>query len=118
MNPYVYVLSVNGVLLLFSVIFFFFPPKKINSLYGYRTYRSMKNQDVWQFSNQQFNTAFIKYATIGFVAALVLALIGSGKNTWQPMVIVLFSILATILKTEQRLNKHFDKEGTRKKSKK
>jgi uncharacterized membrane protein len=118
MNPYVYVLSVNGVLLLLSLIVFFFPPKKINSLYGYRTYRSMKNEDVWNFANQQFNAAFVRYASIGFVAAIILASIGSGKNTWQPMIIVVFSILATIMKTEQSLNANFDKEGNRKKTKK
>lgn len=117
MNPYIYVLSVNGVLLLFSLIFFFFPPKKINALYGYRTYRSTRNEDVWSFANQQFNAAFIRYASIGFVAAIVLVSIGSGKNTWQPMVIVIFSIIATIMKTEQSLNTNFDKEGNRKKTK-
>ncbi len=27
-------------------------PKKITVLYGYRTERSMKNEDTWQFSNK------------------------------------------------------------------
>lgn len=118
MNPYVYVLSVNGILLLFSLIFFFFPPKKINNLYGYRTHRSMQNETVWKFANQQFNAAFVKFSALGFVAAIVLASVGSGKNTWQPMIIVVFSILASVMKTEQSLNANFDKEGKPKKTKK
>ena len=118
MNPYIYVLSVNGVLLFFSLIFLLFPPKKINTIYGYRTQRSMMNEDVWTFANQQFNAAFIKYAAFGFIGAMILAAIGSGKNTWQPMIIVVFSIIATIIKTEQSLNANFDKEGNRKKTKK
>lgn len=39
--------------LLFAVtgsIMYVFPPKKINSLYGYRTGSSMKNQQKWDFS--------------------------------------------------------------------
>ena len=31
-------------------IMYFFPPKKVNSLYGYRTARSMKNQENWDFA--------------------------------------------------------------------
>jgi len=31
-------------------IMYFFPPKKVNSLYGYRTARSMKNQKNWDFA--------------------------------------------------------------------
>lgn len=27
------------------------PPKKINGIYGYRTHRSMKNQDTWNFAH-------------------------------------------------------------------
>jgi len=39
--------------LLFAIaggIMYVFPPKKINSLYGYRTASSMKNQQKWDFS--------------------------------------------------------------------
>jgi hypothetical protein len=28
------------------------PPKGINALYGYRTFRSMKNIDLWKEANQ------------------------------------------------------------------
>lgn len=118
MNPYIYVLSINGMMLFFSFVFFVFPPKKINNIYGYRTNRSRLNDDIWQFANQQFNIAFIKYSAMGFVAAIVLASIGSGEINWQPMVILLFSLGAAILKTEQSLNQTFDEEGARKKIKK
>jgi uncharacterized membrane protein len=35
-----------------AVILFLFPPKKINSFYGYRTPSSMKNQARWDFSQR------------------------------------------------------------------
>ena len=110
MNPYYYVLSVNGILLLFSILFCFFPPKKINAIYGYRTNKAMKNDVVWQFANTYFNKQFLKYSAISFVAALILASI-SKELTWQPMAIMLLSLAVSVIKTEQELNKNFDGEG-------
>jgi len=115
MNPYIYVVSINGLLLFFSLVFSIFPPKKINKFYGYRTKKSMLNDDIWAFANKQFNKSFIKYSLLGFIAAMVLETIGSGKVTWQPMVILLFTLGATILKTEQSISQNFDEEGNRKK---
>lgn len=112
MNPYYYVLSVNGLLFVFSLIFYFFPPKKINHLYGYRTPKSMKNDDVWQYANTFFTKQFLIYSAISLVASLVLASINS-SITWQPMAILLLSIGVAVLKTEQSINKTFDDEGNR-----
>jgi len=75
----------------------------------------MLNDDIWAFANKQFNKSFIKYSLLGFLAAMVLETIGSGRVTWQPMVILLFTLGATILKTEQCISQNFDEEGNRKK---
>ena len=115
MNPYIYVLSINGLLFFFSIVFYLFPPKKINKLYGYRTKKSMLNENIWAFANKQFNKSFIRYSFLGFLAAMLLETIGSGKVTWQPMVILVFTLGATILKTEQGISQNFDEEGNRKK---
>lgn len=40
------------ILLGVAILYFLFPPKKINALYGYRTYRSMKNETNWLYSNR------------------------------------------------------------------
>ena len=39
-------------IILVSFIFKLLPPKRINSIYGYRTPRSMKNQDTWNEANK------------------------------------------------------------------
>lgn len=44
-----------------------FPPKKINSLYGYRTSSSMKNQKRWDFAQNKSSKAMIK---LGFLLSL------------------------------------------------
>lgn len=111
MNPYVYVVSVNGLLLFFSLVFYFFPPKKINSIYGYRTNKSMKNEEVWHFANAFFNKTLLKYAAISFVFALLFVFILSVEITWQPMVILLLTLAVSVIKTEQTLSQFYDSDG-------
>ena len=113
MNPFYYVLSINGLLFLFSIVFHFFPPKKINAIYGYRTNKTMKNDTIWQFANTFFTKEFMKYSAISLVAALVLASI-SKELTWQPMAIMLLSLAVSVVKTEQEINKNFDEDGNKK----
>ncbi len=118
MNPYIYVISVNGVLFFFSILFYFFPPKKINALYGYRTNKSMLNEEIWHFANTFFIKALLKYAAISFVAALFLVFISGAEMTWQPMAIMLLSLAVSVIKTEQVLSQNFDADGKKIKSKK
>jgi uncharacterized membrane protein len=113
MNPYYYVLSVNGFLFLFSLIFYFFPPKKINLIYGYRTNKTIKNDTIWKFANSFFTKQFLKYSSISFVATLFLAYI-SKSLSWQPMAIMLLSLAVSVIKTEQEISKNFDEEGEKK----
>ncbi|MFF2912422.1 SdpI family protein [Paenibacillus sp. NPDC057934] len=40
------------------------PPKKINSLYGYRTKRSMKNQLLWDEANRYSAELMIRYGLV------------------------------------------------------
>ena len=46
------------ILTIVALVFRMFPPKKINYLYGYRTSRSMKNIENWNFANQ-YSAAFM-----------------------------------------------------------
>ena len=112
MNPYYYILSINGLLFLFSLIFYFFPPKSINSFYGYRTNKSMKNETVWKFANAYFIKQFLIYSAVSFVAALIFVFI-SKNISWQPMAIMLLSLAVSVIKTEQEINKNFDEDGNK-----
>ena len=46
-------LIIGPLMLVISLIFFYFPPKKINLIYGHRTTLSMKNQDTWNDANKR-----------------------------------------------------------------
>ncbi len=114
MNPFIYVITTNGLLFLLSIVFWKFPPKKINNLYGYRTHRSMLNNDIWDFSNTVFNKNFIIYSGISFLGGLIFANFATTEITWQPMVLVVLSILVCIIKTERSISDNFTDEGKRK----
>ena len=115
MNSYVYVLSVNGLIFILSLIFYFFPPKKINNFYGYRTHKSMLNQDIWDFANSQFSKSLVSYSSLSFAAALILTYLNPEQmKSWIPMGLMALTLLVCILKTEQGISSNFNEDGTRK----
>ena len=114
MSTITYILTTNGLLFLLSIIFLKFPPKKINNLYGYRTYKAMLNQEIWDFANRVFNKNLLIYAGISFIAGLLFASLIKVELTWQPMLLVMLSIGVSILKTERALSDNFTEEGKKK----
>ena len=72
----------------------------------------MQHQKIWDFANSFFNKQFVLFAGISLLGALVLASINP-ELTWQPMILLVLCLAVSVIKTEQELNKHFDKEGKR-----
>jgi len=115
MDIFTYVLSVNGLIFFLSIVFYCFPPKKINRIYGYRTYRTMRNNEVWNFANHVFSITLLKYSGISLAVALLLTYIGDSlMSSWLPMALMIFTLLISIISTEKRLNEKFDDQGNRK----
>lgn len=82
-----------------------FSPKKINNLYGYRTTRSMMNQETWDFAQIYSSKLLMK---LGFI----LALSGSIGIIYRPNEIVgtviafglmIVVVIVLIRKVERRL---------------
>ena len=107
-------MTTNGLLFLLSILFYKFPPKKINSLYGYRTVKAMQNQQIWDFANGIFNKNLLIYSGISLLGSVLLASFTSKELTWQPMLLVLLCIVVSILKTERSLTDNFTEEGNKK----
>ncbi|MDA9087100.1 SdpI family protein [Polaribacter sp.] len=109
-----YVFTTNGLLFLISILFWKFPPKKINSLYGYRTPKATQNQQIWDYANTSFNKSLLIYAGISFLAGLAFVTFLNAALTWQPMAFVFLSIIVSIVKTEKGLTENFTEEGKKK----
>ena len=55
-----------------ALVFKMIPPKKINYLYGYRTPRSMKNIENWNFANHYSATFMLVSMPVLFVVSYLL----------------------------------------------
>jgi len=106
---------IGPLLLLLSIVFKLFPPKKINYLYGYRTKRSMKNQETWDEANKHSINLMIP---IGIITTLLQGIfyftLGPKYAVAIATAIMVVLLLITIPLTENHLKKNFDNEGKRK----
>lgn len=92
------------------------PPRKINGLYGYRTRRSMANQQIWDFANKIGAEMFIKLG----IATLILGLLWYFLLPGPTGIVVSFFIFIIGIGVgmywcETQINRYFDKKGNPKK---
>lgn len=118
------ILLVSGLLcpllmLGFGLISWKRPPKTINSWYGYRTTRSMKNQQTWDFAHRCCGRLWTWLGAILLaVSAAVLVPVGLlGEDTGRCIAAVILLgvqvavLLGSIVPVEQALKRQFDEQG-------
>ena len=120
---FVMLLLIPAVMVGFGAYFMKRAPKKINYVFGYRTARSMKNEDTWKFAHKLIGK-------IWFVCGAVLLVVGTAsfftftanKNenaaSIASLVILgvqLLVLMCSIIPTESALKKTFDENGNRRK---
>ncbi len=96
------------IILVISFIFMKFPPKKINGLYGYRTPRSMKDQDSWDFANAYCSRLMFKSSLAVCIFQLIcFILLPTFISVIIASVTTLIGVIAAIPMTESQLRKKF-----------
>ena len=105
------------VFLIIGVIQHYYPPKKINNWYGYRTSISQSSQEAWDEANRYSANYMIKLAIvviiIGIITTLLLHFIPMPVKVWN--VLTVFSVMLSgiipplfmIVSTEKHLQKLF-----------
>ena len=69
-------LIIPSMMILIGYLMFKHPPKKINWFVGYRTRKSMKNNDSWKFANQYCGKIWFELGLIMlFVCILLMVLV-------------------------------------------
>jgi uncharacterized membrane protein len=96
-------------------------PKKINYFVGYRTTRSMKNLDTWQFAHHYWGKL---WRTVGLILLAVsiipfLFVINADADTLGAvgtivMIVQLAGLITSIIPVEIKLKNTFDENGMRK----
>lgn len=108
------VLLIPGCMLYFGRRFQKKPPEEINSGYGYRTTRSMRSQEAWDFAQRYSGRFWIRAARPTLAVSLVwmLPLLGKeiGRVGSSAMVLTglqMIPLLAVIPATERALKRKF-----------
>ncbi|MFX3674736.1 MAG: SdpI family protein [Paenisporosarcina sp.] len=85
------------------------PPKKINPIYGYRTFRSMKNTDLWKKGNEFSAEIMIKHGLILiFLGTSISFLFKQPQNAiFSIMGLMIVLIIIMVIRVERKL-KHLD----------
>ena len=96
------------------------PPKTINSYYGYRTRRSVRSQETWDFAHFYFGKLWLVCGLVSIPISLIPICLVLGKSEQvisMTGLIVLglqtLIMLVTILLTERALKNNFDEFGKR-----
>lgn len=111
-------LLIPGSMLLLGQSFMKNPPGEINGGYGYRTARSMKNRETWEFAQRYSGRFWVRAGRPVLAVSLVwmALLFGREVDTVGKLGLSLTSIqmvpfLAVIPATERALKREFDDFG-------
>lgn len=97
-------------------------PKKINPIYGYRTTRSMKNEETWKFAHNYCGRIWRIAGFILLPISVVIMLFVYGKDEdtvglygAYVCMLQIVPMIASIIPTEMALKRNFDENGDRRK---
>lgn len=117
-NPITYILGSTGALFgIFGLILYYFPPKSINYIYGYRTLRSMKDQETWDYAQKLagkwMTTVGIAFLIIALIAALIVTKrLSLPVGLVLPLSTLIGGCILMFIKVERKLKEKFDTNFT------
>ena len=101
--------TVGIALVLVGLVLRFYPPGEINYLYGYRTNRSMKSQEAWEFAQGYAGrvSIFSGLALSLFSVPGMLLKINEGIGFIIAILLVFVSLGNIFIRTERKLRQKF-----------
>lgn len=114
------VLLIPAVMLFFGRMFAQNAPGKINMTFGYRTARSMKNRDTWEFAHKKIGTLWTKLGAVMLPLSVIAMFPARGRSEdfiglWSCALLLLQMIpmIGSICFVEKALKETFDEDGNR-----
>ena len=108
-------------MIVFGRIMWKHTPKDINYIFGYRTTRSMKNDDTWRFAHEYCGRLWWRIGLLMLIPTVLVHIpfYNSNEDTIGilatiVMTVQLIVLIASIFPTEIALKKTFNDDGTRK----
>ena len=119
---FIMVLLIPLTMIFFGWLLFRKTPKEINYVYGYRTKRSMMNEETWRFANQYFGKVWYLCGLISAPLSVIAIAIVFGKEPGTMgtvggiiTMLQMIPLVGAIIPTEIALKKNFDENGKRSK---
>lgn len=109
-NPLFIISTLTGLIFVITAIITAkYPPKRINSIYGYRTKASMKSQERWDFAQKCSTDLLFKYGILLTIIGLVCYFTSFSIVTSTILSLIIMSILMFLLfyKTEHAIKAKF-----------
>ncbi len=117
-------LFIPALMLFFGITFKKHPPGKVNMAYGYRTARSMKNQETWEFAHEYCGMIWKRAGGIMLVLTMAVSLTGffTDADGFGMLSIVLntlqiAALIGSIYPVEKALKENFNENGHRREEK-
>lgn len=92
--------------------------KTINSIAGYRTHRSMQNQQTWDYAHRECGLLWRRLGNTMLVLTVIAMLLFMGENTSHIGVaggvitlLQMIPLIGSIFVVEKKLKEKFDEEG-------
>lgn len=109
-NPLINITFFGGLIFIIAgFIMHKFPPKKINSLYGYRTTSSMENQEKWDFAQNYSSKEMMKLGFLLFVSSLLSQITNFDNltNMFIGLGLMILIVILLLLRVEKAINIKF-----------
>lgn len=94
------------------------PPSRINGVFGYRTKRSMRTQETWDFAHRYFGNLWVKIGLVLLPLSVLPLIFVYGKDidlvgTVGGIItgVQIIPMIAAIFPTERALKENFDEYG-------
>ena len=94
------------------------PPKRINGVSGYRTKRSMKTQETWEFAHRHFGNLWFKLGLVLIPLSVLPLIFVYGKDPdligivgAAVTLVQIVPMIVPIFPTERALKENFDEYG-------
>lgn len=117
MDLTIFTFIIPALMTVFGAVFLKHPPKDINGLYGYRTPRSMKNEDTWIFAHAVCGKIWLVMGIVMFVVMGFALLLFREQYAEASLYIQISQdalLVLSFIPVEAALKKNFDQEGKRK----
>jgi len=104
-------LQIPFMMIVIGLIFRKWAPKKINSVTGYRTKRSMASQEAWEYANRRFAELWLKIGCLLLALIILIKLLFPFNSAKLSLIINLCVVAIMLLSTlivERELKEKFN----------